>query len=310
MQLHIRHETTYRYAAPIRHSTQSLRLTPRLDAGQRLLQWTITAPGRRAEQRDAHDNVFHLLTNTDSLTTLTVTAQGIVETDGRLAACVPSRGCLAPMVYRTPTELTLANESIIQIAQQTLNQPGRLQDRLERLSAEIFARIRYKQGVTEVHEDAATVLARGEGVCQDQTHAFLACCRAGGVPARYVSGYFYAGKAYDVASHAWAEAWLGEEIGWMSFDLTHQSQADERHCRLAVGRDYKDAAPLRGIRQGGGDESLSVIVVVADSAAAAQQQYDEQRTRVLQNQKQPEAADIKRVESLAAARRQALQAQQ
>ena len=86
----------------------------------------------------------------------------------------------------------------------------------------------------------------------------IACCRAAGIPARYVSGYFHAGTRAEVASHAWVDAWLGAEPGWCSIDVTHAEETGMRHCRLAVGRDYLDAAPVRGVRRGGGRESMSV----------------------------------------------------
>ncbi|MGD8790284.1 MAG: transglutaminase family protein, partial [Burkholderiales bacterium] len=80
----------------------------------------------------------------------------------------------------------------------------------------------------------------------------------------YVSGYFHTGES-SPASHAWAEAWLGPERGWYSVDITHGTPAGERHCRLAVGRDYLDAGPVRGVRHGGGDEALHVEVNVSRS---------------------------------------------
>ena len=106
-------------------------------------------------------------------------------------------------------------------------------------------------------------------MCQDHAHAFIACCRSAGIPARYVSGYFYTGDPGELASHAWADAWMGPDAGWLSIDLTHQALAGERHCRLAIGRDYRDAAPVRGVRHGGGGEAMQVAVVVG---ASAQQQ--------------------------------------
>ena len=83
--------------------------------------------------------------------------------------------------------------------------------------------------------------------------------------ARYVSGYFHTGDVGEVASHAWADAWLGPEDGWLSVDLTHRSIAGPGRCRLAVGRDYLDAAPVRGVRRGGGAAQMRVAVVVATS---------------------------------------------
>jgi transglutaminase-like putative cysteine protease len=60
--------------------------------------------------------------------------------------------------------------------------------------------------------------------------------------------------------------------GWLSVDITHRQIAGDRHCRLSVGRDYLDAAPIRGVRQGGGCESMEVSVVVATSQQEQQQQ--------------------------------------
>ena len=97
---------------------------------------------------------------------------------------------------------------------------------------------------------------------------FVACCRAAGIPARYVSGYFYTGETGEVASHAWVDAWLGGDEGWLSLDVTHGEAAGAAHCRLAVGRDYLDAAPVRGVRRGGGREQLSVAVKLAALGAA------------------------------------------
>jgi transglutaminase-like putative cysteine protease len=269
MQLHIRHETTYRYEQPVKYSIQSLRLTPRSDGGQRALSWRISAPGRCVEQHDAYGNVTHLLTYEESHCEVSIVVQGIVATGGGSASLLPDEGPLAPLAFLAPTPLTRVDAHVREFAADGLAGPAPLRERLERLASALHGAIRYRRGVTDVSDDAATVLARGEGVCQDHAHAFIACCRSAGIPARYVSGYFYTGDPGEVASHAWADAWLGPEHGWLSIDLTHDSLAGERHCRLAVGRDYRDAAPVRGVRSGGGSEAMHVAVVVA---ASAQQQ--------------------------------------
>lgn len=267
MQLHIRHETTYRYEQPVKYSIQSLRVTPRRDGGQRALGWRIVGPGRRVEQTDAYGNVTHLLTYEESHREVSIIVQGVVETSG--SGLIQDEGPLAPLAYLAATPLTRADARVRAIAAEHLAGAMPLQARLERLAEALHDTIRYTRGVTNVGDEAATVLARGEGVCQDQAHAFVACCRAAGIPARYVSGYFYTGDVGEIASHAWADAWLGENQGWLSIDLTHRSLAGERYCRLAVGRDYRDAAPVRGVRHGGGDEAMHVAVIVA---ASAQQQ--------------------------------------
>jgi transglutaminase-like putative cysteine protease len=122
-----------------------------------------------------------------------------------------------------------------------------------------------------VQDSAAVAFKSGEGVCQDHAHVFIAAARAVGMPARYVSGYLYTGDTSDAASHAWVDVWLGPEIGWHSLDVTHQRPAVRTYCRLAVGRDYLDAAPVRGMRQGGGGEKMQALVMVAESAQEQQQ---------------------------------------
>ena len=113
---------------------------------------------------------------------------------------------------------------------------------------------------TDVRTAASEVLALGRGVCQDHAHLFLACARALGRPARYVSGYLHA-EAEHMASHAWTDVWWPGQ-GWVSIDVTNRQYASERHCRLAVARDYEAASPVRGVRTGGGEESMRVDVLV------------------------------------------------
>jgi len=270
MQLYIRHETTYRYDLPVKYSIQTLRLTPRRDAGQRALSWRISSPGRRMEQTDAYGNITHLLTLEEPHREISVVVQGIVDTGS--AEPFADEGPLSPLAYLAPTPLTRPDAELRTFAERHLRTDAPLRDRVERLADALHEAIRYRRGVTAVTDDAATVLARGEGVCQDHAHAFVACCRSAGIPARYVSGYLYEPDAPEVASHAWADVWLGDTVGWLAIDTTHRQIAGDRHCRLAVGRDYLDAAPLRGVRQGGGDESMHVAVFVATSAHQQQQQ--------------------------------------
>ena len=113
---------------------------------------------------------------------------------------------------------------------------------------------------------AAVAFARGQGVCQDQAHVFIACCRAAGIPARYVSGYLCGVDGGESASHAWVDAWLEDAQGWLGIDVTHLEPMGPKHCRLAVGRDYLDAAPVRGVRRGGGREVMNVSVTATASA--------------------------------------------
>ena len=93
---------------------------------------------------------------------------------------------------------------------------------------------------------------------------FLACCRHIGVPARYVSGYIHSLNDAHVATHAWAEAWIGRN--WQTFDVVNTLNVAESHIKLAVGLDYRDAAPVRGVRAGGGMEHMETRAWVTNPA--------------------------------------------
>jgi transglutaminase-like putative cysteine protease len=264
MQMHIRHETRYRYERPVKYSVQSLHLTPRRDLSQRALAWNIVAPGRRLEQIDAYGNISHLLTIEEPHREIRIVVHGVVETadaDARL-----DDGPLSPLAYLAPTQLTLPNEDLKAFAQNALAQVTEPRLRAQALAEAVYGAVRYRSGTSDVQDSAAAAFKSGEGVCQDHAHVFIASARAVGMPARYVSGYLYTGDANDAASHAWVDVWLGAEIGWQSMDVTHQRPAVRTYCRLAVGRDYLDAAPVRGMRQGGGGEKMEANVLVAESA--------------------------------------------
>jgi transglutaminase-like putative cysteine protease len=264
MQMHIRHETRYRYERPVKYSVQSLHLTPRRDLSQRALAWNIVAPGRRLEQIDAYGNISHLLTIEEPHREIRIVVHGVVETadaDARL-----DDGPLSPLAYLAPTQLTLPNEDLKAFAQGALAQVTEPRLRAQALAEAVYGAVRYRSGTSDVQDSAAAAFKSGEGVCQDHAHVFIASARAVGMPARYVSGYLYTGDANDAASHAWVDVWLGAEIGWQSMDVTHQRPAVRTYCRLAVGRDYLDAAPVRGMRQGGGGEKMEANVLVAESA--------------------------------------------
>jgi transglutaminase-like putative cysteine protease len=115
--------------------------------------------------------------------------------------------------------------------------------------------------VTNVYSSVDEVLELKAGVCQDFAHLFIAVARAMGVPARYVSGYIHAkrGAGVATASHAWAEAWVPDR-GWVGYDATHPVRTSDHHVRLAVGRDYSDAAPTRGIYVGSATGAMEVRV--------------------------------------------------
>jgi transglutaminase-like putative cysteine protease len=268
MHMHIRHETRYRYERPVKYSVQSLHLTPRRDLSQRALSWSIVAPGRRLEQIDAYGNIAHLLTIEEPHREISIVVRGVVETAGTDAR--QDDGPLSPLAYLAPTKLTAPNQDIRAFASAALSRVSDPKERVQALAEAVLGAVRYKSGTSDVQDSAAVAFKSGEGVCQDHAHVFIASARAVGIPARYVSGYLYTGDASDAASHAWVDAWLGVEIGWQSVDVTHARPAVRNYCRLAIGRDYLDAAPVRGMRQGGGGEKMEANVLIAESALQQQ----------------------------------------
>jgi transglutaminase-like putative cysteine protease len=103
-------------------------------------------------------------------------------------------------------------------------------------------------------------------VCQDLAHIFLATARRLGVPARYVSGHLVRadGLCEQEAGHAWAVA-LVPGLGWVGFDPANGICPTDAYVRVAVGLDYLDAAPVRGARQGGGEETMDVRLNVHEA---------------------------------------------
>jgi transglutaminase-like putative cysteine protease len=119
----------------------------------------------------------------------------------------------------------------------------------------------YEPGATHVHTSGDEALELGRGVCQDFAHVLLAACRSKGIVARYVSGYLYdpAEEGEQVASHAWVDIWNAER-GWESFDPTHDREQSDAYVRVAVGRDYADVPPTRGVFRGSATETLETSV--------------------------------------------------
>jgi transglutaminase-like putative cysteine protease len=238
MKLALRHETRYRYDAPVRSLTQYLRLTPRDTARQKVLEWKLEAPGDLVRTRDGYGNVLHVLTLDRQIEELRVSAAGRVETAGALDE--PSDFTdtpLSPLLFLRATRLTRADEALAALAESHRRRTASLSGLRELASA--------------VHR------ARRDRPSEDAVQAFIACCRLLGAPARYVSGYVAAHGAGRgaLANHAWAEVWLVDR--WRSFDVAADGSIGEGHVKVAMGADYLDACPLRGVRVGGGLETMS-----------------------------------------------------
>jgi transglutaminase-like putative cysteine protease len=270
MKLSIAHETHYEYSAPLQYALQQLCLTPATTAHQEVLAWTLNAPGPLFAQRDGFGNLSH----TWSLTRQKA-ARHVYRGSVRAGGCVLTRPAPLlvdgpadphPALYLRATALTEADLRLVALGREHLGRDAG-PEALLRLAAAVRQRVPYRAGATDVSTTASQALTLGAGVCQDQAQVFIAACRAAGLPARYVSGYFHSPDAPQLASHAWADVCV--DVGarrWLSVDITHDGLMDERHVRLAVGPDYAACAPVRGVREGGGDETMSVNVRIGVAA--------------------------------------------
>ena len=265
MQLAIRHQTIYRYSAPLTYTIQQLRLTPRSELLQHVVSWQLKAGGHLHAYNDAYGNLSHMLTMTGQHSELAIIAEGVVDVSspfrGRMLDTVP----ISPLIFTVPTGLTTAGPQLTAFARQHLpsNCPASTSCLLD-LAAHICSAVTYQSGATHVATTADDALALGLGVCQDHAHVFLACCHVCNIPARYVSGYIDSGTSGYAESHAWVDVWASENdyTGWISIDVTHACLMTDAYCRVAIGRDYDSAGPVRGVRRGGGEETLSVMVEV------------------------------------------------
>jgi transglutaminase-like putative cysteine protease len=263
IQLTIRHETVYRYSVPLRYTIQQLRLWPRAEPHQRMVSWHVTAPGHRHEFIDAFGNRSEIMTISGPHDEVRLIAGGTVVIEPLKQGRLSSDDLVSPLVFSVATPLTEGTPEVQEFAAKYLS-PSAQSSKLLALAEAIRDTVAYQTGATHVTSTAAHALQLRQGVCQDHAHLFLACCRAHGIPARYVSGYIDPGNTAHAASHAWVDAWIEEQeyTGWVSIDVTHARFTDTAHCRLAVGRDYESAAPVRGVRHGGGHETMYVKVDV------------------------------------------------
>ena len=263
MKLKIEHETIYRYDAPVRSSTQYIRLTPRESARQNVLQWQIDTPRTPTQTHDGYGNVLHVLTLDKTVREIRIRAHGVIEANPEADEKPDPAGSLSPLVFLRCTTLTRPDAALVQFAEKFRRRSAVLAG-LRELASEVVRKLPNGKAENPETHTCAEAFASEHGSVRDQAHVFIACCRQIGIPARYVSGYVLThGKEGDgIYGHCWIEAWVGDR--WRGFDLAHRTASTE-HVALAIGADYLDACPIRGIRTGGGLETMEAHAKVSVS---------------------------------------------
>jgi transglutaminase-like putative cysteine protease len=272
MKLHIEHETIFTYDAPVREAVGEARLRPRDEAGQRVLDFRLALdpPAPVDELRDRFGNSVHCYSVLPPHRRLVVTASSLVDTSDDPLVATASLTLLhqhdftsaSPYIPLTDELLAFARANGSAAGDAAADPAGRAQATARALAHAIYTTCAYEPGSTDISTTADLALAGRRGVCQDFAHLLIALCRGLGLPARYVSGYLAdpdQPPGAVLASHAWAEVFLPDR-GWLGLDPTHDCATGPRYTRVATGRDYADAAPVRGVFQGGAQEQLKVRV--------------------------------------------------
>lgn len=281
----VQHVTSYRYSEKVSTSHHDLHVLLRGSGRQRILSESLSvspAPALRRDRVDWFGNRATHLAIHQWHGELTVTADAEVEVVApppagpgqpweatrdwvQVGADPDARAAVemvlpSPHIEVSPAARELALPSF---------PPGRpLAEAACDLMTRIHDHLEYDPEATDVSTSVDEVLHGGRGVCQDFAHVQIACLRAMGLPARYVSGYLVtappAGQPRLVgadASHAWLSV-RSPDFGWLDLDPTNDLVPTDRHVVVAYGRDFGDVTPMRGVLLGGGRHTLRVAVDV------------------------------------------------
>ena len=280
----VRHRTEFRYSSPVREGVMEVRTQPRSEGYQRCLTFDlgVIPPTRVMSYRDFLGNIVHHFDIPGAFSELTVTAQALVEVQPQpdlesisvgdwkdldaLVATGDYWDMLAPSRFAQPT--ALLHELARDLRMERRDRPLEL---IRELNEAIATTFEYTPNSTKVDSPIDEALRRRQGVCQDLAHIMIAMVRDLRIPCRYVSGYLSPrdqskSRSTDSATHAWVEAWLPGP-GWIGFDPTNRLVSGVHHVRVAVGRDYADVPPTRGIYKGNADEEMRVAVRVSPADA-------------------------------------------
>lgn len=288
MLLEIRHVTQYRYASLVRESVMEVWMQPQKSARQRLVSFDLDLdpPAQVFSYPDSFGNAVYHFDVPQPHDKLTITARSAVETQP--APPQPDhldrgewdrlrseflRGenfdFLHPHGFARETEALHAYMAEHQVEAMRGADPLTAVRALSKLIYDSFG---YEAGVTRADSPIDDVLKARKGVCQDFAHVMITICRQWGIPARYVSGYLFTDRKHGDrsdpdATHAWVEVFL-PSLRWIGFDPTNNTPATERHVACAVGRDYSDVPPSRGVYKGESESQLAVGVSVRKARAA------------------------------------------
>jgi transglutaminase-like putative cysteine protease len=268
-----------------------VRLQPRSEANQRCLSFTldVNPPANITQYRDFTGNTVHHFDIAGSHKEVKVIAQSTVQVQAVPAPRPSEAGDWADLDALTagddywemmlPSEFARSSETLQQLAKELrCERRGGPLELVTELNEGIYTLFAYVPNSTKVDSPIEEALQTRQGVCQDFAHIMIALVRSLRIPCRYVSGYLFhreenghKDRSLEGASHAWVEA-LIPRLGWTAFDPTNNLIGGDRHIRVAIGRDYADVPPTRGVYKGEAQSELSVAVTVSPSDAPPPEQ--------------------------------------
>ncbi len=284
MRYTVRHQTCYQYTSPVAESVTELRMQPATTPTQRCLAFRLhVEPAAQVFTfQDGEGNSVHHFSQPAPHEILTIVAESEVEVTPR----PPLPPALAPgdwarsdlriaggehWDFVTPSAMTGATPLLDRFADELdVARRGDPLTALLALNTALHRTLAYDAQSTRVDSPIDEALTQRRGVCQDFSHIMLALVRNRlRLPCRYVSGYLYPRQSDHSAAgatHAWIEVWL-PGLDWVGFDPTNNIVAGDRHICVAVGRDYQDVPPARGVFKGGAGSELTVAVRVFPTGA-------------------------------------------
>lgn len=297
MRYDVSYRTSIHYDDIVRGSQNEMRACPASDGYQQLIAYRVTT--HPAARILAYHDYWGTRVDTFGVrephVSLELMAEASVETMPR------------PLVTVSPRVVELSNASFrdqyVEYLSRSMHTEwdGDIASAAERIAAItgddvvgivlalhrfVHTSLQYTPGATYIGVDVNEVLAKAKGVCQDYAHLAVALCRSIGIPARYVSGYFFAssdatgadvdGDEVKVQTHAWFEAAI-PGWGWLALDPTNAQQVGQRHITIGHGRDYDDVPPVRGVFSGAGRPSTDALVEIRRHSQVVQQLQAQQQ---------------------------------
>lgn len=285
MEYTIDHQTTYYYADTVDESYTVVHLQPRSDQHQFCTRYALELSPKVRYQgyTDRYGNDVQHFAILPRHASLAITAHSSVVTTRAREPGEPTeatRGALEADL-RLPRQYDFVHESAyVQFTPELgdyateLDPPGeRIGEWCVNVMHRINAGFAYDTDATTVRTTVVEALRAKAGVCQDFAHVMIALLRRAKIPARYVSGYIFRGESRILgadASHAWCEAYL-PPYGWVGFDPTNDRLINDYFVKVAIGRDYRDVSPVRGVYRGSRHSEMTVNVAM-DVLAGMQQQ--------------------------------------